>query len=147
MGGNMNASKLAIPALCVGLLGVVGGVAVAQSFKPAQKPQQVRLVEPAGQTVTVPATTTTTTPAPTATATVKPVKVAVRSTPKVATTSVAPRTVQRQAVVSQTPTDPTVGTVVTNPDGSTSVDVKPGQVPPPIPPKLPSSPPPPPPNG
>ena len=103
----MNASKLAIPALCVGLLGVVGGVAVSQAFKPVEQPR-TQFVEPAASTVTETPTVAVTTSTPTATATtVKPVKVAVKSTPKATTTSVAPRTVQRQAVMSQTPTDPT----------------------------------------
>jgi hypothetical protein len=104
----MNASKLAIPALCVGLLGVVGGVAAANAFKPSEKPQQVQFVQPAAVTETPTVAVTSSTPTATATtATVKPVKVAVKSTPKATTTSVAPQTVQRQAVVSQTPTDPT----------------------------------------
>ena len=102
----MNASKLAIPALCVGLLGVVGGVAAANAFKPAEKPQQVRLVQPAAQTVT-PTVEVTATPSVTSTTVapkpVKSVKVAVSSTTKATTTS-APQTVQRQAIVSQDPT-------------------------------------------
>ena len=103
----MNASKLAVPALCVGLLGVVGGVAAAQAFKPADKPQQVRLVQPAAETVT-PTVEVTVTPSVASTTVapkpVKSVKVAVPLKPKATTTSVAPRTVQRQAVVSQDPT-------------------------------------------
>lgn len=109
----MKVQKLAIPALCVGLLGVVGGVAVSQAFKPVEQPR-TQFVEPAASTVTETPTVAVTTSTPTATATtVKPVKVAVKSTPKATTTSVAPQTVQRQAIVSETPTDPTPQPVVT----------------------------------
>ena len=109
----MNASKLAIPALCVGLLGVVGGVAASQAFKPAEKPAPVVNIAPAAETVTQTQTPTVAVVTPSATATtvapkpVKSVKVAVPSKPKVATTSVAPKTVQRQAIVSEQPADPT----------------------------------------
>ena len=105
----MNASKLAIPALCVGLLGVVGGVAVGQVMKPVEKPAPVVNIAPAAETVTQTQTPTVAVVTPSATATtvapkpVKSVKVAVPSKPKVATTSVAPKTVQRQAIVSETP--------------------------------------------
>lgn len=106
--------KLGPVLVSVGMLGLVGGVAAVQLFQPAAKPAQVRMVQPAGQTVTVtpsasPTVAATATPkvAATTVAPVKPVKVAVNSTPKATTSSVAPRTVQRQAIVSQTPTDPT----------------------------------------
>ena len=137
----MNASKLAIPALCVGLLGVVGGVAASQAFKPAEKPAPVVNIAPAAETVTPTvavvtpsATATTVAPAP-----VKSVKVAVPSTPKATTTSVSPKPVQRQAIVSEptadpTPSTPNRGTVVTNSDGTRTVKITPGQAPPPIPP-------------
>ena len=105
----MNASKLAIPALCVGLLGVVGGVAVGQVMKPVDKPTPVVNIAPAAETVeptvTVAPSPTTTTSAP---APVKPVKVAVSSTTTTKATSATPQTVQRQAIVSDpTPTSTT----------------------------------------
>jgi hypothetical protein len=95
-------TKVVAPiALSVGLLGIVGGVAATQAFHPVAKPAQVRLVQPAAQTITVaPSPTTTTTPAPvkTTAATPKVVKPApVQSTQAVAP---APRTVQKAAVVS-----------------------------------------------
>src|SRR5690348_9983629 len=101
-------SKVVAPVLAsVAALGIVGGIAAAQAFKPVEKPQQqVRFVDPAAQTVTQTPTVAVTTPSVTATtsAPVKSVKVAVKSTPKATTTSVAPQTVQRQAIVSQDPT-------------------------------------------
>ena len=103
-------SKVVAPVLAsVAALGIVGGVAAAQAFKPVEKPQQqVRFVDPAAQTVTQTPTVAVTTPSVTATtsAPVKSVKVAVKSTPKATTTSVAPQTVQRQAIVSETPAAP-----------------------------------------
>src|SRR5690242_12188980 len=105
-------SKVVAPVLAsVAALGIVGGIAAAQAFKPVEKPQQqVRFVDPAAQTVTQTPTVAVTTPSVTATtsapAPVKSVKVAVKSTPKAPTTSVAPQTVQRQAVVSETPAAP-----------------------------------------
>jgi hypothetical protein len=102
----MNGSKLAPALAAVAALGIVGGIAAAQAFKPAEKPQrQVQFVQPAGETVAP----TTTTPSPTTTtaAPVKPVKIAVESTPTATTTSAAPKPVQRQAVVSSDPSTST----------------------------------------
>ena len=101
-------NKVIAPVLAsVAALGIVGGVAAAQAFKPVEKPAQVRLVEPAAQTVTETATpsptTTTVAPKP-----VKRVKVAVSSTTTTKATSATPQTVQRQAIVSDpTPTSTT----------------------------------------
>ena len=90
-----------------GVLLVVGGVAAAQAFKPAEQPTPHQsVVQPV---VDVPeVTTTTTAPEPAATtAKPKPVKkkaAPVESAPKASTS--APQTVQRQAVVSDENTEP-----------------------------------------
>ena len=110
-------NKVIAPVLAsVAALGIVGGVAAAQAFKPVEKPAQVRLVEPAAQTVTETATpsptTTTVAPKP-----VKRVKVAVSSTTTTKATSATPQTVQRQAIVS----DPTP----TSTSPSTTAEVQP----------------------
>src|SRR5690348_14915819 len=104
----MNVKKLAIPAMCLGLLGVVGGVAAANAFQPAAPQPKVQFVQPAAQVATPEPVATTTAPKPVAPkpVTVKkvaPAKVApkpVQSTTK-ATSSAA--TVQRQATVAQEP--------------------------------------------
>ena len=110
---NVNVKKLAIPAMCLGLLGVAGGAAASQAFKPVEQPKtQVQLVQPAAETVTVtpePApTTTTVAPRPVKKAAVKPAPV--QSTTK-ATSSAA--TVQRQATVATEPAPETSAPVVT----------------------------------
>lgn len=122
--------------LSAAMLGVIGGgaYAAAHAFAPVtHEPAKVVQVENAGQTVTSSPTSTT--------ATAKPAPVKSTSTAK----AKAPAPVQkRQAVVSEQPADPeptttpkkaNVGTVVTNPDGSTSINIQPGQAPPPLPAK------------
>jgi hypothetical protein len=89
---------LAPVALSVGLLGIVGGVAVAHAFAPAAKPSQVHLVQPASVVVTPSPTSTTVAPKPVVRVAPKPAPV--QSVKRVA--AVAP--VQRQASVA-TPTD------------------------------------------
>ena len=66
------------------ILGVVGGVAATQAFKPVEHPQQttVELVRPAAVT---PSTTTTAAPSPTT------AKVVVKTTPKPKPASAARR--------------------------------------------------------
>jgi hypothetical protein len=127
----MNGSQLAPALAAVAALGIVGGIAAAQAFKPSEKPQQVQFVQPAGETVAP----TTTTPSPTTTtaAPVKPVKVAVESTPTATTTSAAPKPVQRQAVVSSNPSTSTSTTTSSSkpaPFGTNPVNGAPN--PPPI---------------
>ena len=110
----MNAKHVGPAALVATLIGLVGGGAYAANvaFRPVEKPAPVVNIAPAAETVTQTPTVAVVTPSTTAT-TVKPkpvksVKVAVSSTPKVATTSAAPKTVQRQAIVSEQPAaDPT----------------------------------------
>ena len=101
-------NKVIAPVLAsVAALGIVGGVAAAQAFKaPESKPAQVQLVQPAAETSTPTVTVTqTATPSPTTTTVAPaPVKTSVPSKPKATTTAA---TVQRQAIVSETPTDPT----------------------------------------
>jgi hypothetical protein len=125
----MNGSKLAPALAAVAALGIVGGIAAAQAFKPAEKPQQqVQFVQPAGETVAP----TTATPSPTTTtaAPVKPVKVAVESTPTATTTSAAPKTVQRQAVVSSDPSTSTTP-AATEPTAQVKVNLPAPKMPPP----------------
>ena len=66
-------SKVVAPVLAaVAALGIVGGVSAAQAFKaPESKPAQVRLVQPAAETVTE---TPTATPSTTTTRTIHPSK-------------------------------------------------------------------------
>ena len=120
-----------------GMLLVVGGVAGAQAFKgedtPAPKPSVVQPV------VDVPeVTTTTATAAPEPAATTKapePVKVE-SSTSAPAKKAPAPK-VQENAVADEPqpeqPKSQGTGRVVTNSDGSWSVDMEPGDVPPVVP--------------
>jgi hypothetical protein len=132
----MNGSKLAPALAAVAALGIVGGIAAAQAFKPADKPQQVQFVQPAGETVTQTPTVAVVTPSATATtsAPVKAVKVAVESTPTATTTSAAPKPVQRQAVVSSNPTPTTSETPYTPPPGSAADAMKQKLATPPPPP-------------
>jgi hypothetical protein len=128
--------KYLVPAgAALAALGVVGGVAATQAFHPVAKPAQVRLVQPAAQTITVAPSPTTTTPVPvkTTAATPKVVKPApVQSTQVVAP---APRTVQKAAVVSSDTTssapapDPTPAPAQTT---GVSVQATPGQTVPPV---------------
>jgi hypothetical protein len=122
-------TKVVAPiALSVGLLGIVGGVAATQAFHPVAKPAQVRLVQPAAQTITVAPSPTTTAPAPvkTTAATPKVIKPApVQSTQAVAP---APRVVQKAAVAS---TD-TSGAPAPSPSSSSAAPAG-ANPPPPIP--------------
>lgn len=128
-------------ALSAALLGLVaGGVyAGSQAFAPAAQPK-VQFVQPAAQTVE-PSPTTTVAPSPTATVTPKPVESTTSATS-------APKVVQKKVTVAEpsaetSTSEPTstVGKVVTNPDGSTTIVMKPGQKPPVIPAKTPPPPP------
>lgn len=117
------------------MLAVVGVTAAAQAFKPSQQPhQQVQFVQPAAETLTPSPTTTTVTP----TVTAKPKPKARQASPVTSTTSSskAPSTVQRQAIVSETPTDPASAQTTPEPSappappsGWKPGDPKPGNIP------------------
>lgn len=125
----MSVSKHIAPiALSVGLLGLVGGVAAAQAFKPADKPQRVEFVRPAAETVT-PEPTVTVTPTETATVAPKPVapkKVAPAPVESEQAPAPAPAPVQRQAVVSEPAPEPAPEPVITT---GPQVKQRPGQKP------------------
>lgn len=112
-------------ALSVGLLGLVGGVAYAQAFQPAEPKPQVQFVQPAAETATPSPTTTT------ATATPSPTTTTVAPKPVESTTTVAPKPApkvqQKVATVSEptsssTPTPtPAQTTTQTNSTGITVI--------------------------
>jgi len=142
--GTMNVKKLAIPALCIGLLGVVGGVAAANAFHPAEKAQpQVQFVQPASEVVTP--TVEVTTATPTATVAPKPV---VKKAPAPAPVesaqapAPAPQVQQKAAVVSEpTPeaTTPQATTPAATPEVAPDDPIR-NTPPPPIMPNLPPPP-------
>ena len=124
----------------VAMLGVVGGVAAAQAFKPSEQPAQVVQIAPAAETVAPTVEPTTATPLPTATTVApkpapKPVKKAIAPAPVESVQQpVAPAPApQKETVVSEpipettTPAaEPTPEPVITS---GPKVKERPGQKP------------------
>src|SRR5690348_145103 len=102
----MNVKKLAIPAMCLGLLGVVGGVAAANAFQPAAPQPKVQFVQPAAQVATPEPVATTTAPKPVAPKPVKkaPAKVAPAPVESTQAVAPAPAPVQQKAATVAEPT-------------------------------------------
>jgi len=88
-------------ALSLGLVGLVGGIAYAQSQDGSEPRRQVEIVQPAAQVVT-PSPTTTVAPSPTATVAPK-----VKPAPVESTTSSAPKVQQKVATVPEETSTPT----------------------------------------
>jgi len=145
----MSKQVLAAVGLTAALAGIVGGVAYAQSAPVTHEAPMV--VVPAAQVVTpspaasATAIPTTTAPAPVAT-TAAPKVVAPKVVAPAPVESAAPapapvkQTVRKAATVSAPAAEPApepapreTGAVVTNNDGSTTIQMKPGQQPPIIP--------------